>query len=110
MCTFGGGPELDRGPERILPGASRIEITITASPTHTGIQIGWSIDDGDVRWTPTVARGTETHDAPVRPEDTETDAHRWRFFHQMNVKEAEQDCYTGGGAGESRILLEAVRG
>jgi hypothetical protein len=115
LCATGGSVELERDPAgRVLPGAASLEVRVRVDATFTGLQVGYAIDDGRVAWLPTVSNGEATQAIPVRPDQAESSAAgtplRWRFYHQMNAPPpAEQDCYTGAGAGSWSVAVEALK-
>ncbi len=110
QCAFGGGVELTRSRDRIAEGTGSLDVTVKVPATYTGYQVGYSIDGGAVMWLDTVAPGDEAvQSISVEPGQVEIDRQTWRFFMQANVYGADQACYTGGGAGPLRIMVEAVR-
>ncbi len=111
VCVFGGGVELSRSGDRIAAGTSHLEVTLTVPAVYTGYQVGYSIESGETVWLDTVAAGEEAVQAiEVAPDQIEEDGRKWTFHMRANVSSAEQDCYTGGGHGDLRITIEAVRG
>lgn len=112
-CVFGGVAPLDRAGGRVLDGSGTLEFAVRVDGTYTGLQVGYAIDDGPVTWLDTVAGGSEhtfVVDVPPGTEELPRGAHRWSFHYQLNVPNAEQECYTGAGSGAYGILIEAVRG
>lgn len=106
---MGGGGELEREPGAlVLPGAGFIEFSLDMSPTYTGFQYGYRVaPDEEWTWLPQ-ARGPVVHQVGVLRGQTEEDAIKWAFAYRMNMP-AEQDCYTGGGAGTLQGEIAAVR-
>lgn len=109
LCRFGGGVEHERSDGRVWEGTDRIEVTVRSTPATTGVQVGYSLDGGEVTWLPA---GDGVHTLDVAPDQAETPDGplRWAFHHQMNIPLAPQDCYTGFSTGGYSFLIEAVRG
>jgi hypothetical protein len=129
LCTNAGmsttAPEFPRL-DRVHPGTDHLEITVSAEPTMTGVQVGYrsSPDAEDYTWLPVVFAATETFTVPVTSEDWEApvvagadevedadDVESWAFNHRLNLPgPAAQDCWTGGGTGRFDVTVEAVKG
>ncbi len=120
FCSFGGGPRFT-GDGLVIPvGASALEITITSMGAFTDIQVGHLVGTADIpdyadsdsasliTWLPATWTPSGSHDVALAMEDSANGAPPWHFYQQMNLP-AEQDCYTGIGAGEYRITIDAVR-
>lgn len=127
-CTNGGAsttaPEFPRE-ERVHPGTHHLELTVTAEPTMTGVQVGYRHGDGeDYTWLPVVFAESQTFTVPVDPSqweatepaqedeiEYEDEGFQWAFNHRINLPEpAAQDCWTGGGTGRFDVTVEAVKG
>ena len=96
LCLGGGGlpiPRADRA--GILPGVARLVATLQMQ-MGTGLQLGYTVDNGEIQWLPPVGPGTTVLEIPVDPSQTEENGARWAFWHQANLPApATQDCYTG---------------
>lgn len=110
LCLFGGDDDpLDRTPARIQPGHARLEVDITVERSYTGYQLGYAIDDGAVTWLPTVAGERKAFEVPIAADQHEGAGEpRWSFYEQMNLRGAEQECYTGGGVGAFSVVVKAM--
>lgn len=108
MCRNGGGPALERTDALIAPGVDHLDVEVTAAPTYTSLQVGYSLDNGTVTWLPPVFAGSTRQVIPVPSSAVERVDVRWVFFYQLNLPGVPQDCYTGAGSGARSIRIEAM--
>lgn len=109
-CLLGGAHgEIEREREgRIQEGMRELVVQVSMTPTYSGVQFGYAIDpDNTIVWLPPFRMSGE-HVEEIGPGASEEDGIRWHFFHRMNI-EPEQDCYTGGGAGQLQFQILARR-
>lgn len=124
LCTFGGGPKLDRiDRARVLLGTDRIEVHVELPPSYMGREVGWVLDgngaehspavDEPIHWLPTVGPGeTATFEIPVEPSQTEQPGGelRWDFYIRVQPPNTpDQACYTGVGIGPASSTITAMR-
>lgn len=108
MCALGGSDELKRiRGSQVASGSSEVRFALELPPTYTGFQYGYRVEPNEsVTWLPTLRESGERLVA-VGPGQHETPGEeKWHFYYRMNI-DPEQDCYTGGGIGGLRILIEA---
>lgn len=78
------------------------------TPTYTGFQVGYRVEpEAELTWLP-VFRQSGEQSVEVLSGQTEESGWKWDFAYRMNV-EPEQDCYTGGGAGQLSLAILALR-
>jgi hypothetical protein len=109
QCRLGGSGELTRDKAgHVSPGASHVVFELEMTPTYTGFQFGYRVaPEEELTWLPVLRQSGEQR-VEVRPGQHEETEHKWAFAYRMNV-EPEQDCYTGGGAGQLSFRILAVR-
>lgn len=105
--TCGSPIEIERRPDATVS-HPLLRFTVRMPSTTTGLQLGYSVDDGGVEWLPLVSGREQVTDVPA-PEDTWEDGEeRWSFFFRHNVGTAPTDCDLGGGTGVYYWRIEAI--
>lgn len=69
--------------------------------------MGYAVDDGEPTWLDVVSGEGRTFEVQVDARHEENGS-RWAFYEQMNLKQAPQDCYTGGGIGAVSLQIVAT--
>lgn len=114
---------MERTGEAILPGTGHLSISAEAAATYAGrLQLGYVVDGNSAKhaggvnksitWLEPVPHGgNRSYEVAVPANQTEAPDHptRWDFYYRLQPPAMEQDCYTGAGAGEIRIQIDAVR-
>lgn len=123
-CAEGStGPQLDRTGEPVLNGTDHLEVTAKAAESYAGrLQIGYVLDSNSadhagqvnktITWLEPIPAGeNETRKVQVGADQTEppNSSTRWDFYYRFQPPEGERECYTGAGAGEISIRIDAVR-
>lgn len=115
-CT--GGPRIERTSHLLLPGSSRLDVTVTLNGTSSGIQVGYtpnstgadySREESNLSWLPTVTGGEEKQTVDVPAAQTENSTQTWAFYYRYDSGQ-DNLCSTGLHQGSARILVEAVKG
>lgn len=120
LCAFGGGVEMRRADGYVLNGSRSVDVTVSASVTGTGLQLGYVLTDDPqydettqkgITWLEPVRDGTRSFSLPVPAGGFEEpgEGRLWHFYARMNVP-AEQDCYTGAMAGAYALHASAIKG
>ena len=113
LCNFGGVGPIERTEDGgVYEGAAAVEFVISDAPGSAMMQLGYSVDEGEITWFPTAGALGGTWRAEALPDQTEAPGEeRWVFHYRMNAPEpADQDCYTGAAAGPLSMRIDAVRG
>lgn len=107
LCTFGGGHAVARVKGYVASNMSELVVEVFANGTFSGVQVGYSVDDAEPVWLDPVAPPGGQTTIPIERASGESGPQdeRWRFFAQLNVPAATQDCYTGAGNGDYHIVI-----
>ncbi len=109
LCIFGGASELKRNDNKIDTGTEGLVFRMDVPVAYTGYRVGYTVDGGEINWLPTLSGGEQGQAVvDVLPSQTETGEVRWRFYMEANVKDVEQDCYTGIGSGSMAIEISTI--
>lgn len=103
---------LDEPTAHVLEGTEALLFDIGTDGTHTGFQVGWSVDDGAIEWLPVVDGPEASHDVAVSDSQVETpdDDDRWNFYYRLKSTIIPLDCSHGMWAGSQwSVEVVAVR-